>query len=383
MHKLYLFNPENDLALAADVDRYTAPAAARRLRADLSLLPMWIASPGDCVLADDTTVNQNFIDSLSGRLTAPDGVGIYRGGIFQPIPWGWSRSVRGEFQRMGLCCDADDALLCRLRELSSRRTTVEMLRRLADDGVDVPAMPVVCHSLEAVRAAVSQFGSAVLKMPWSSSGRGVCRVESAEFDKYENWASGIIRRQGEALCEPFLDKVQDFAMEFYATGGEVALVGYSVFFNTPQMSYDHAVVASTERLRHRLSALVGADVLLTIRQSVAKALSQLLPDGYDGYVGVDMMAYRDRRGALRVDPCVEVNLRATMGVVSASLGDRVLHPGCEATMRVLYHKDAAALTAFVQTLRPPHFADGRLTGGTLMLAPVTPQSRYTATLTVS
>lgn len=383
MPKLYLFNPENDLALAADVDRYTAPPAARRLRADLSLLPLWIAGRGDRIVAADSADNQEFISSHADTLAAVAGVGIYRGGDFQPMPWGWSRSVRGEFQRIGIGCDADDALLRRLRELSSRRTTVDMLRRLADAGVDVPEMPVVCASLDAVRRAVQRFGTAVLKMPWSSSGRGVVRVEAAEFSKYENWAGGIIRRQGEVLCEPFLDKVQDFAMEFYAKGGNVDFIGYSVFFNTPQMSYDHAVVASTERLHQRLSALVGEERLTAIRRSVAAALRQMLPDGYEGYVGVDMMAYRDRCGALRVDPCIEVNLRTTMGVVSAMLGDRVLHEGCVATMRVLYHKDAGALAAFVQTLTPPQFADGRLSGGTLMLAPVAPQSAYTATLTVS
>ena len=51
-------------------------------------------------------------------------------------------------------------------------------------------------------------------------------------------------------------------------------------------------------------------------------------------------------------------------------------------MRVLYHKDKAALEQFKSTLQPPRFSDRRLSGGTLLLAPITSESRYTATLTI-
>lgn len=80
------------------------------------------------------------------------------------------------------------------------------------------------------------------------------------------------------------------------------------------------------------------------------------------------MVYRKSGGALAVNPCVEVNLRTTMGVVSSALGDNVVHSGCEGVMRVLYHKDKAALEQFKSTLQPPRFSDRRLSGGTLLLA---------------
>ena len=51
--KLHIFNPEHDIALAANQPRFTAPHAGRQLRADLGFLPALWADDGDLVLVDD------------------------------------------------------------------------------------------------------------------------------------------------------------------------------------------------------------------------------------------------------------------------------------------------------------------------------------------
>ncbi len=381
--KILLFNPENDLALAADVDHYTAPTLARKLRSDLALLPMWFASNGSRIIAPLSAENKAFIKENASNLKNLADVDIYGGEGLAPMPWGWSRAVRSEFRRMGIETDADDNLLDELRQLSNRKTTILLLTALQQCGISVPPMPKMCQKIEEVERAVSEFGEVVLKMPWSSSGRGVCRASAAEFGHYRDWALGVIRRQGSILCEAYLDKVQDFAMEFFVEQGRAEFFGYSVFFNTPQMSYDHAVVAPTATLRSKLSELIDAEVLNGVQTCVSQCLGQLLPKDYSGYVGVDMMAYRNADGAICLNPCIEVNVRTTMGVVSAALGNNIVHPENEASMSILYHKDAEALQQFVATLQPPRFADGMLCGGTLLLAPITDGSHYTATLTVS
>lgn len=100
----------------------------------------------------------------------------------------------------------------------------------------------------------------------------MARVDNTVFPTYENWVSGIVRRQGFVVCEPYLDKLQDFAMEFYVEGGQAAFKGYSVFFNNQQMSYDHAVVASTAELRRRLLMFVNASTLDIVQTAVTKCL---------------------------------------------------------------------------------------------------------------
>lgn len=52
MDILYVFNPENDLALASGLVNYTAPKNARKIRNDLQMLPLWIASEGDSLLVE-------------------------------------------------------------------------------------------------------------------------------------------------------------------------------------------------------------------------------------------------------------------------------------------------------------------------------------------
>ena len=60
--KLHLFNPENDLALAANLDHYTPPKAAVDLRRSGALLPMWYADAGDRVLCHG--VNARWFDTV-------------------------------------------------------------------------------------------------------------------------------------------------------------------------------------------------------------------------------------------------------------------------------------------------------------------------------
>ena len=49
--KLYVFNPDTDMALANNEENYMAPASACRMAQDLALLPVWYAQPGSAVLA--------------------------------------------------------------------------------------------------------------------------------------------------------------------------------------------------------------------------------------------------------------------------------------------------------------------------------------------
>ena len=48
---LYLFNPDQDLALASGEVNYMPPASARRMAEELALLPVWFADGPCSVLA--------------------------------------------------------------------------------------------------------------------------------------------------------------------------------------------------------------------------------------------------------------------------------------------------------------------------------------------
>ena len=53
-----------------------------------------------------------------------------------------------------------------------------------------------------------------------------------------------------------------------------------------------------------------------------KALDSIIAPHYDGPLGIDMMFYKNENGEIALNPCVEVNLRMTMGMVTAAMGSR-------------------------------------------------------------
>ena len=61
--KLYLFNPDSDLALANNETNYIAPVSARRMAQDLALLPVWYADPHNAVLAP-SAYNADFLKQM-------------------------------------------------------------------------------------------------------------------------------------------------------------------------------------------------------------------------------------------------------------------------------------------------------------------------------
>ena len=54
MAKTFIFNPDNDLALANGDPNYLPPKSARRMAEDLAMLPAWWAEKGDTILIPNT-----------------------------------------------------------------------------------------------------------------------------------------------------------------------------------------------------------------------------------------------------------------------------------------------------------------------------------------
>ena len=162
MSVLYLFNPENDLALANGGKNYTPPPLARTIARDLSTLPLWYATEGENIICLPSLGYGDSIASL------PDDVSAYR-------PWGWSPEIVHRFLRHG----ADAELLPRAELLDLQRVwahrirTREVLSFLKSEGVDVPyEIPVSFRDEGRVHDFVTTHLRAMLKAPWSGSGKG-------------------------------------------------------------------------------------------------------------------------------------------------------------------------------------------------------------------
>lgn len=321
MVDVYLFNPEHDLALAHGAHNYTAPPFARRFRHDLRLLPAWVAPAGSFVaVPDDASIDEDkrWLSDHHLDVTPIHISQIADLGPCRIHPWGWDATLRYQLQQVGVSPDylPNDEQLDWIRCLSHRRTTRAVHQTLGE--VFSPC-PVELSTNEEVVAFMHQHPGCYLKMPWSGSGKGIYRVIDPNGDTHVlRWIDGALKRQGSLLCEVGLDRVQDFAIECECRDGQAALMGYSVFDSDFHSQFGTGRVAPMEELHEFLSGLYP-DLDPVIGQ-VLMTIEDLIAPHYDGYLGIDMMLYWDDNGKIALNPCVEVNLRMTMGMVTAAMG---------------------------------------------------------------
>ncbi|MEE0974463.1 MAG: hypothetical protein UH853_01985 [Muribaculaceae bacterium] len=374
MPRIHLFNPENDLALAFGGSNYTPPANALALHNAGAALPLFYGERGDMVIGGE--IDKSWVAEMVDRFDL--GVSLFDG--YYPLeceasPWGWSLDARRQLEQAGVNQNAlisPEQIEC-LRQLSHRRLTVEVMAQLAQSlPFEIPARPIEATTPKQVLDYHKEHGGCYVKLPWSSSGRGVFDASGLTDDALLSRVKGMINRQGSVMCEQRLDKVEDFAMLFYSDGRQVKRVGYSAFYNEHGASYGGNIVANDDILGRRLGRIVGEDRLRLISEALQSILTLIIAPHYKGYFGVDMLAYTDGSQVL-VAPCVEINLRMTMGVVAWRLAQTVLADGLSARFSVSYGGS-------VQPARMAAIENNRLIAGTVSLIP--PHKNFNITLEV-
>ena len=342
---LHLFNPEHDIALATNVARFTAPHAGRQLRADLGFLPALWAADGDMVLVDDVEAALEAVRHV--RRFAADVVFVSPKDVkslppsVSVAPWGWDQGVVEQLRLMGfpeLVPPAEQ--LDAIRRLSSRQWAAEhLLPVLRQASLQLTGEAHYVDNFDVLQAELPL--PCVLKAPWSSSGRGVRYVLNYDHWQHNSaWARNIIQRQGGIMLEPYYNKVKDFGMEFEALpDGRVEYCGLSVF-QTANGAYTGSVIATERAKREMLGRYVGMQLLDAVRDSICSTMSEALQGIYTGPFGIDMMIVAGKEHSARpaneagenlstlnsqlstnylLHPCVELNLRRTMGHVALSI----------------------------------------------------------------
>ena len=326
--KLHIFNPEHDLALAANLRQFTAPHAGRQLRSDLAFIPALWADEGDMVLVDDIDDARDKVRHLGGNLadkvefiTKVQLQHFLKTGFLDAVhPWGWDVALKGELERVGcpeIMLPTDD-ILNKVRAISSRQWAAEHLQ----EGVEY------AQDAARVKELIMQWGKAVVKAPWSSSGRGVRYVSSDEFRQgveytsFERWVKNIIFHQGGVTVEPYYNKVKDFGMEFEMRDGKMHYCGLSLF-DTVKNAYTGNLLATEEEKIEMMKPYVNEKALAVARDGLITTIEPVIRNIYSGPLGVDMMIASGDKGYQLV-PCIELNLRRTMGHVALALNKYLL-----------------------------------------------------------
>lgn len=320
MAQLHVFNPSHDEALAADLAQYFPTRAARRQAAEGAMLPALWAKDGDGILC----LSESYRAEEARVVILPQRE-ILTGSLMREWlseveivqPWGWDTHIVRVLTRLGVRREVmpDDKTLTRLRSLSSRETSV---RLLADIKSQVAAENFVgesrfCRTTAEIRQAISQFDNdAVLKMPWSCSGRGVTFTRNTP----DNRLDAIIRKGencGGLAVEPYYNLRQNFGAEYLYHEGRPELIGLSCFDTRGAGQYGGNITQTQEQTLGVLRAMLADPGHLDLAlEAVAASLSRILGTSYDGPLGIDMAITADGR----LHPCIELNLRRTMGHVA-------------------------------------------------------------------
>lgn len=313
---LHLFNPWHDDALAAGSPYYNPSRFAARMSRALAALPAWWAAEGDviaCAEAPDAAWRQRTAGLLPEVRyeTAPTLEAIER-----VEPWGWDAVLCHRLWRRGWQ-GRPPLPPAEIRRLSSRATAVAWLPLAVGCHPLLTGRSWLVHDMSEVERLWNEVPEMIVKSPWSCSGRGTRYITPHCTPSERGWMAATLRRQGALAVEPYYRKVADFALEFMMTAQGAHYEGLSLF-HTEKGNYAANLVCSELQARQHIERLTWPGAVRLLCAVWTTLLNRHMPPAYRGPLGIDMMVVSTAQGH-RIHPCVEVNLRRTMGWVALQL----------------------------------------------------------------
>ena len=330
---LHIFNPEHDIALGYNRKHLTIPHTVQELRMNLGWLPAIWASDGDVVLVDDAPFSIKAATHWHGSkaevlfLSQEELKGIQFDAV---VPWGWDSTLCDRLEKAGVSKEIlpSEEALKEIRQLSNRRTANKVLLALREELRDITCGDsAYVTTSEEGRELLREWKHIVVKSPWSCSGRGIRYIEEEPSPSQKGFIHNVMKTQGGMMVEPYYNKVMDFGMEFKIDiDGHVDYLGLSLF-HTVNGAYTGNLLATETEKREMLARYIDMSIIDIIRECASLHCQNLLKDKYMGPFGIDMMIVKHKnRTHFLVHPCVEINLRRTMGHVALSIPTSALEP---------------------------------------------------------
>ena len=396
---IYYFNPTCELAVANGSFSYQPPLLLQEMERDLSILPFAFCSENDFVLTENPP-SSNFLHklkiagfalprfcSLAELETLPDGsfAAIY--------PWGWSQAAHFKLKNLKeKCTDKFKGSPVfswndKHKLLFERSTSLDFLYGLqANNPPDwfikkemIGSKATNCEEIELHLKIHSRL---VLKAPMSSSGRGIQIIRNAKLNtSNKQWISGVLKQQSYLIAEPYLEKLIDLSFQFrLLSDSKIKYLGFSVFETNSNGQYrgtfihpDLKKILPDENTSELMEMIgITSDVISSALENSNYA------NWHRGFLGVDAMIFKHQKSLL-MQPCIEINSRMNMGVLSMFLEEQI-HPDATGKFELFYGKTGDFETyALNQTqLKQPKFWEGKLYSGFLPLIEPNEQNKFGA-----
>ncbi len=382
---------EHDVALRGG---YSPDAATRELIEDLAWMPMFMARPGDVVVASTVPTPAFVARQRAAGFAIPQWFDRRappaRSDIAAVLPWGWGPEARRRLAPwIRLAADGPPPVETdgpRLSKLTWHDLGAEIAAQEPEGCFGPWASGRIAASVDEVVAVADEYRSlgwprVVVKAPWGAAGRGMLRIDDARpAPAQRNWLTRTLARQCAVLVEPWLRATADTSIRLVvARDGSFSIDDVGRFVTDARGQYlgavlgplSRAVPPSLARALHGHGRDRGRQrrVVERLATAVAQRVHAL---GYAGPVGIDGVLARDLDDTVRWRPLVEVNARPTFGHVVTGIA-RQLAPRIPGVWMLLRPEDVRAglelpgLVAALDDALPPSFAaSGRLAAGVVV-----------------
>jgi len=399
---IYLFNPTSDFAIANGDKNWQPNKTLQKMEADLATLPMFFATNHDIVLVDEMP-DVGFIKSMNELcFKIPDFVlkkelnnskSVLYTSKNRLIPWGWSPAAHQLFAPLKNSCAVgfrNSPVFNwseKHREISSRKFALDILFEIAEslkkNWIIGPDQVVNCNSPADIEIAVTKWEKIILKAPWSSSGRGLQPITKTPIHpKVWEKINAVIREQGYIMAERLQKKVHDMAFIFEMKEKRARFLGVSHFFTNNKGQY-------AGNWLNGLPNNMSPEIADFIRDCINELVSpmthiiekSILAELHEGIFGIDMLIFKDNLNRLRINPCLEINVRHTMGAISLQLENKLI-TGNKVLFNTYYQSGQAFMT-FKTTMEQKHplkVRDGKYESGFVALTPCNPKTEFGAYL---
>lgn len=355
---IFLFNPTCEYAVANGNATWHPNQLLQKMEFDLATLPLFLAKPEDYILVDKLP-SPNFIESLKSlQIQIPNFI-LKRESttnqhfISQPknklLPWGWSPAAHKLLSPLKQFCSNEfknspvSNWQSEYRNLYSKKFSLGILEKLlaeinADYLLPSHLMTEICTTQNEFEILLKRWGKLMIKAPWSSSGRGLQPIKK-EYIHPKLWEKllGIVKDQGYAIAEPFLNKALDLAFEFELTKGKVKYLGISNFTADSNGQYQgNYLNGLPDGLSNEIVAFAELIPGKIINPLIKIIESSDLAKSYEGIFGVDTLIFWDDKNELKINPCLEINVRQNMGLLSFHF-EKLIHSEKKGMFRTYYN----------------------------------------------
>nr|WP_319272688.1 hypothetical protein [uncultured Draconibacterium sp.] len=352
---IYLFNPTCEYAVGNGNASWHPNKILQKMEADLATLPLYFAAENDFVIVPHLPESEFFKHLQKVGITPPHFVTEKQlqnsppEQIGQLKPWGWSPAVHKRLENLKPKCQTEFKNTPvfnwkpEYRELYSKKFALQILHQLVDNYqspnfIGENEITEVCKTQDQIEKLLAKWDKLMVKAPWSSSGRGLQPITKQPIhDKVWEKLLGIVKEQGYAIVEAFQNKELDLAFQFELKAREINFLGTSNFSADKKGQYlGNSLNGLPDELDKDVKGFAEEMSLLIVPALKKEIGKSELAKNYEGFFGVDTLIFRDDNNTLKINPCLEINVRHNMGLLSLYL-EKFIAPTKKGRFRMFYN----------------------------------------------